>query len=236
MVGCCHKRIPELASLELAFELFASGMASVFKIRNELEVRGLCKPTPFDINPINQLSSQQLNKSCLNIMKARERLIACLDNQGPPREGQPLHSWHSDMKRYGQGGGVAAINFESYQKNKQPTLAAPVVHILRHILYTHNLPLPSILTLWASFHVLIMQEQLKQNHFILQTALCNNVQQLHYTKNALANNKLDPIIGQHTYNGFRRYFYSSSDDSEIYNRNCHILLISTSASYVALNV
>jgi len=95
--------------------------------------------------------NSQLNKSRLNIMKARERLIACLDNQGPPREGQPLHSWHSDMKRYGQGGGVAAINFESHQKNTQPTLAVPVVYILRHIMYMHNLPLPSILTLWALF-------------------------------------------------------------------------------------
>ena len=40
----CHKRIPKRASLELAFELFASGMTSVPKICHELDVHGLCQP------------------------------------------------------------------------------------------------------------------------------------------------------------------------------------------------
>jgi len=99
----CHKRIPKRASLELAFELFASGMTSVPKICHELDVHGLCQPMSFVLNGITRLSSQQLNKSRVNIWKARERFIACLHNQGPPRDGQLLHLWLSDMKRYGQG-------------------------------------------------------------------------------------------------------------------------------------
>ncbi len=80
----CHKRIPELASLELAFELFASGMTSVFKIRNELEVRGLCEPTPFDINPINQLSAEQIT---LKYNEGKRETHCVFGQPGPSKGG-----------------------------------------------------------------------------------------------------------------------------------------------------
>ena len=232
----CHSRIPELATLELAFDLFASGVKSIPKILNELDKRGMCPPTSFDLNGITCMSSQQLNNSRSNIRKARDRLVACLHSQGPPRDGQPLRLWLSDMKRYGEGRDVAASNFELQRFNGNPTLSLPAIYLLRHILYTHNLPLSSVLTLWASFHMLIMRRPLEQQHFISQSTLWSNVQRLHYIDSALVNQKFHPIISQRTPNGFRRYFYSSSDDSEIQNRNRHVLLISTNASNDPFNV
>jgi hypothetical protein len=140
------------------------------------------------------------------------------------------------MKRYGEGRDVAASNFELQQFNGNRTLLLPAIYLLRHVLYTHNLPLPSVLTLWASFHMLIMPRPLEQQYFISQTTPWNNVQRLHYIDSALANQKFHPIISQRTPNGFRRYFYSSSNDSEIQNRNPHVLLISTNASDDPFNV
>jgi hypothetical protein len=137
------------------------------------------------LNGITCLSSQQLNKLLSNIRKARDRLATSLCNQGPPRDSEPLHSLLSNMKRYGQRRDVVENNLELHPVNGQPALAVLAVYPLRHILYTHNLPLPSILNHWASFHVLIMRTPLEQQHFILQTTLWNNVQRLHYIDSVL---------------------------------------------------
>ncbi len=232
----CHSKIPELALLELAFELFSLGVNSVPEIQKEMSLPGLCPSTSYNLNGIICLSCQQLNKSLENIKKARTRLVECLHSQGPPMDGQPLHLWLSDIKRYGGGRGVAANNTKLHPKSRIPTLSAPAVYLPRHIMYTHNHPLPNVLTLWASYHVLIMHTPLEQQHFISQTALLNNVQCLHYIASALANKMLHPFISQCAANGFFRYFYSLFNDSEINNRNRHVLLISTNASNDVLNI
>ena len=140
------------------------------------------------------------------------------------------------MKRYGQGMGIGTNNFELHPEIRRPTFSLPAVYLLRHILYTHNLLLSSVLTLWASFHVLIMRKSLDLQQFILQTALWNNVHRLHYIASALANKRFHPIISQRTPNGFWRYFHVSSDDSVIHNRNRHALIISVPSSDDASNL
>ena len=87
-----HNRIPELALLELAFDLFTTGKKRVPEIMKELEVFGLDLPKSFDLSAITSLSSQSLNRAKLNINTARAKLVQCLHNQGLP--GDDSHSMH----------------------------------------------------------------------------------------------------------------------------------------------
>jgi hypothetical protein len=132
--------------------------------------------------------------------------------------------------------GIGANNFELHLETRRPTLSLSAVYLLRHILYTHNLPLSSVLTLWGSFHVPIMRKSLDLQQFILQTTLWNNVHRLHYIVSALANKRFHLIISQHSPKGFWRYFHVSSDDSVIQNRNRQVLIISVPSSNDASNL
>ena len=221
-----HDRIPELASLDLAFDLFTTEKKTVQEIMKALKLAELDLPKSFDLRSINNLSGQSINNMNHNIKIARERLVQCLNNQGP-RDDQPLHAWLSDMKRYGEGVPIAANNFELHPETRRPTLSLSAVYLLRHIFYTHNLPLANVLTLWASFHVLILRKSLELKDFICQSTLWMHVMRLHYIDNEVANKRFQPIVNQRTANGFRRYYHFSSDDSNIQQRNRHVLIIST---------
>ena len=60
-------------------------------------------------------------------------------------------------------------------------------------MYSHNLPLPNVLTLWTSFYTLIMRRSIALHDFISQTTLWNNVQQLRYIDSALETKKVASI-------------------------------------------
>jgi hypothetical protein len=160
-----HDRIPELASLERTFDLYSTRNKNVQEIMKELELAELDLPKTFDLRSITNLSNNKIDNAKQNIKRARERLVQCLHNQGP-RDDQPLHAWLSDMKRYGEGAGIAANNFELHPETRCSTLSLSAVYLLRHIFYTHNLPLANVLTLWASFHVLILRKALEIKDFI----------------------------------------------------------------------
>jgi len=203
-----HDRIPELASLELAFHLFTTEEKTVQEIMKALELAELDLPKSFDLTLITNLSGQSINKMNLNIKIARERLVQCLHNQAP-RDDQPLHAWLSDMKRYGEGVPIAANNLELHPESRRPTLSLSAVYLLRHIYYTHNLPLANVLTLWSSFHVLITRKALGLKDFICQSTLWNNVMRLHYIDNEVANKRFHPIINQRTANGISLFCLSA---------------------------
>ncbi len=54
----CHSKIPELALLELAFELFSSVVSSVSEIQKELSLRGLCPQILYNLTGKIYLSCQ----------------------------------------------------------------------------------------------------------------------------------------------------------------------------------
>jgi hypothetical protein len=230
-----HDRIPELASLELTFDLYSTRNKNVQEIMKELELAELDLPKTFDLRSITDLSNNKIENAKRNIKRARERLVQCLHNHGP-RNDQPLHAWLSDMKRYREGADIAANNFEVHPETRRPTLSLSAVYLLRHIFYTHNLPLASVLTLWASFHVLILRKALEIKDFVSQTTLWNQVMRLHYIDKVLANKRFHQIIYERTSNGFRLYYYFSSDDSNIQQRNRHVLIISTPSNNDASNL
>ena len=93
-------------------------------------------------------------------------------------------------------------------------------------MFSHNLSLPSVLTLWSSFYSLIMHRPLHLKNLVAQTTLWNNLHRFDYIDNALVTEEFKTFICQCSPNGFRRYFYSSSDDSEHHQRNHHVLIIS----------
>ena len=132
--------------------------------------------------------------------------------------------------RYAKGCGVEHDNFIVHTTSRKMLLSLSATYILRHIFYSHNLPLPTVLSLWSCFYVLVMRRPLDVDQFIGQSALWNNVQRLHYIDQALATSAFKPFISQRTKHGFRRYFYSSSDDSEHFKRNRHVLIMSSNTS------
>ena len=96
-------------------------------------------------------------------------------------------------------------------------------------MYSHNLPLETVIMLWSCFHALILRAPIRNKDFVSSSALWNRVQQLHYIDGALNTSTFKPFISQRTPHGFRRVLYSSSDDSEHYDRNHHVVVCSTNS-------
>ncbi len=82
----------------------------------------------------------------------------------------------------------------------------------------------------------ILRKALEIKDFVSQTTLWNHVMRLHYIDKVVANKRFDQIIYQRTSNGFRLYYYFSSDDSNIQQRNRHVLIISTPSNNVESNL
>ena len=192
-------------------------------------------PKSFNLQHLLNLTPQALNACKQNIRMARSELVAHLHNHFPPREDQLLYEWQVDGSRYAMGRRIEASNFELDNNNRRMILSTSASFILRHIMYSHNLPLPNVLTLWSCFYVLIMRQPIELDMFVSQTALWNNIYQLHYLDRAFSTKTFKPFISKRTVHGFRRYYFSSSDDSEHHNRNRHVLIISNNTSDEVLN-
>ena len=102
-----------------------------------------------------------ITASSVNIKRAREDSISCLHNQFPPRESQLLYEWIQEGERYKNGYRLEANNFVLHPTSRKVMLSTQAVFILRAIMYSHNLPLETVLMLWSCFHALILQAPLR---------------------------------------------------------------------------
>ena len=223
--GVLYSKVPELASLELVFQLFDPVQRNIEQVAGEMQRLKVLHPKTIDMFCIPFMTSPAIVQTKLNIKRARRQLSQCLGQQFPPKDGQLLYEWLNDGVRYATGTPMAAgTNFELESSSRRMRISMSACFILRQIMYSHNLPLATVLSLWSCYYVLIMRTSFPEESFISQTALWNNVQRLHYIDGALTTSSFKPFITQRTKHGFRRYFYSSSDDSEHHKRNRHVLL------------
>lgn len=112
------------------------------------------------------------------------------------------------------------------EKNRQLSLTIGAAFILRHIMFSFNLPLETVIALWGCFYVLIMRRPIPKDYFSSATAIWANIHRLDYIDKKLATDKFKKFIVKPTSKGFRRSFYMSSDDSEHHNRDRHVLIVS----------
>ena len=221
-------RLPNLASIELVFHLHHVEGMKVSEIMIEMEKRQVDLPSSFNINDLLTINLRIKSNCVQNVKRARERFVKSLGGFFPPSSDQLLYDLLNDAERYSKGGSLEAENYEMIEGNKQLSLDA--VFILRHIMYSHKLSLPSTLTLWSSFHALITRRVVGMEQFSSQSAIWNKIQRLHYLDNAIATERFQPFIQKRTPNGFRRCFSSSSDDSIHHDCNRHVLITSSNIS------
>jgi len=219
-------KVPELASLEMAFDLYVNKDLVLSAVKEQMNWCQVNLPISFDVNQLPVLSKHNVKNAILNIARAREKLISCMEGIFSPGDDQLLHDWYSDGMRYTKGCRVQAENFVLNIGNRHMMLSLSTGWILRHIMFSHNLTLVNTLCLWASFHVLIMHCPLDLSHFPSQSMLWNHNFRLDYIDNQIATDKFQAFITKRSPHGFRRYYFSSSDDSEHHKRNRHVVLLS----------
>ncbi len=228
------QKVDELSSLELLFQLYTTNsklveaeeaMEKAIEQMSELKVN---LPKTFDVKSLASMSSQEINASNQNIQKAIQEAIDCLQGHFVPRKDTQLYKWIADSHAYTSGCAVQTPNnFEQGTYNThQTSMTLESAWILRHIMYTHHLPVRKVLMLWAEFHVLILRTPVNPEWFVCERTLWYHVHRLHHIDNALLTSSFADSICKRTENGFLRYFYSSSDDSKHFNRNRHVCLIS----------
>ena len=124
--------------------------------------------------------------------------------------------WVSDSHAYSSGCAVqTSSNFQKGGYNEhQSSITLSAAWILRHIIYSHNLPVKTALMLWAEFHVLILRKPIDPDFFVSEKTLWKHVHRLHFIDNALVTRKFQSFISERTPNGFLRCYYTSSDDSK----------------------
>lgn len=134
------------------------------------------------------------------------------------------------FRSYSEGRRIEADNYQVNEGNRQKELSLDASFILRHIMYSFNLPLEAVISLWACFYALIMRRPIPVDYFSSKKAVWSNIFRLKFIDDYIADNDFLKFIQSPTVHGFRRYFYFSSDESEHHDRKRHVLVVSTNDS------
>ena len=112
------------------------------------------------MNNLLEMFKNLVNTAYQNISAARTKFVKLLHKHFVPSDSQLLYEWQTDSTGYSDGVRLEANNFELNPGNRAQTISLSAIFILRHIMYSHKLSLPNVLTLWASFYALIMRRPL----------------------------------------------------------------------------
>ena len=118
---------------------------------------------------------------------------------------------------------------DSYQlclANSQPELCIATTIILRHIMFTLNIPLKTLNTLWVLFYVLIVRQVLPQKKFSDMVTIWSRIMQLNEYDKMKSSIRFSSEIKKNSQYGFRRYFGITSDDSVHHKNPMHVLICS----------
>ena len=110
--------------------------------------------------------------------------------------------------------------------NRQMSLTTQAAYILRHVMFTHSLPITTVISLWVCFYTLIMDRPIPKEYFSSMSTVWAHILKLAKIDDNLASKKFKEFITAPSKYGFRRYFYQASDDSEHHGVNRHVLLVS----------
>lgn len=225
--------LPELASLELLFYLYSTNLKlnmeredAAALAANQMEALKVKPPNTLDCSNLSTLTPQQVVASTANIKRARSEFVTSLQGLFAPNDEKMLYEWIAEGKSYTSGCSVQTPNNFEPGYNNRPSLTLSAAWILRHIIYTHHLPMRKALSLWAEFHVLIMRRPINPNWYVSERTLWNHVYRISFIDNALLTRDFANSIQRRTKHGFMCVIYISSDDSKHNGLNRHICLVS----------
>lgn len=185
-------QVRELSSLELLFHLYTTNL-QLYEDANEAAVTtkeqmkelNVSLPNTFDSSSLPSLTSQELNKSNNNIQTAIKEAVECLHGIFTPQEGTMLYNWIGDSQAYTNGCAVQTPNnFEQGTYNEhQMSMTLEAAWLLRHIIYTHHLPVRKALMLWAEYHVLILRKPVNPDWFVAEKTLWYHIHRLTFIDN-----------------------------------------------------
>lgn len=231
------RNIAELVSLEMAFSLCRDKGVEPHAILAEMAKKKVDPPAFFNTEHFPTISNRGLSVCWQNICLTREELVTelSLSKMSVPLENELLWEWQTNTSR-----GLARANFGLDRKELDPNSRVEIMGIeawaiLRDIYYTHKLPLGHLVTLWASYYVLVMGRPLEVDSMISQTTMYSNMYRLHLIDQVIKSEDFSPWIKQLTPHGFMRLYYSSSGDSEFFKINRHVVIVSTNAAAGSTN-
>mmetsp|Transcript_5656 Transcript_5656/g.15886 ORF Transcript_5656/g.15886 Transcript_5656/m.15886 type:complete len:972 (+) Transcript_5656:584-3499(+) len=146
-----------------------------------------------------------------------------------PKDNELLHEWLRDGRSYSKGQRIEASNFEMNDGNRQLEISLEACFILRHIMFSFNLPIEVVIALWACYYVLIMRRPLPKEYFRSQSAVWVNIFRASLISDKLATIRFQEFVSKKSKYGFTRRFYVSTDDSDHFGCNRHVLLASDNA-------
>ena len=213
--------LQNVASIELLVSLARKNKTSE-EMPDLLQRANVSLPITVSIDEVMTLNSRSLAKTSSFIIAARKAYFST--GMFVPREDEMLHEWIQDGFNYSKGNRLTIDSHSLNDGNRKPELNTATTAVLRHVMFTLNIPLHSLNTLWVLFYVLITGRALPLEKFSDMNTIWNNIMRLHeYDTQRNSAAFAENIIKLSEY-GFRQYFGGSSDDSEHYKAAMHVLI------------
>ena len=131
---------------------------------------------------------------------------------------------------------------ELHPESRKEWFKDTIVSTVRHIIFSYNIPTARFGSLLNSFAVLLLGRALKMDEFMDKRSLNRRLMHLSIFDLHRSTDSFEKYISSSTENGFKRYWYSVTDDSKHFKLDRHALMISfqeeasKSPSYKVLTV
>ena len=175
-----------------------------------------------------------------NVEQEREDRIT--DQVFKSSEKQSLVDWLREGERYSYGEHLPREMLELHPESRKEWFKDTIVSTVRHISFSYNIPTARFGSLLNSFAVLLLGRALKMDEFMDKRSLNRRLMHLSIFDWHRSTDSFEKYISSSTENGFKRYWYSVTDDSKHFILDGHALMIffqeeeSKSPSYKVLTV
>jgi hypothetical protein len=219
--------VKELVSLKFMVELAFVRDTTWDNLELDMLENDVRLPDTLSVEDVRVMSKRDLANAAKNIKDARDDLLEHMGEYFQPMEDDFLHTWLRWGLAISAGRRPQASVWELNDSNRQECLSLRSAWILRHIMFSFNLPINTVVCLWVCFYALIMGKPISEKEFAVGSTIWNNVERVRHIDNATLSERFGKAITQLSKYGFRRYFHISSDDSKHFKRNRHVLIMTT---------
>jgi hypothetical protein len=219
--------LEELGAIELAVRLLSKEKVSVTLLADSFKNAGVGEPTSIGLDELLELGNSLHVSAKRNVSTARKELIDGLPaGLFSPQEGDMLHAWITDGKRYTDGERLPAVNYEKHPVSNQMCLTDKAAHYIRSMVYCHKIPIRSFPSLWNAFALLMIGRPLKLQEFSSSATLRYRFQRLYMIDRYRFRTEFEKYITARSEKGFYRLWYMVTDDSKHHDRDRHVCLMS----------
>ena len=155
-----------------------------------------------------------------------ERAIRMEQQHFKPSTDKLLVDWLKDAERHSAGEQLPRQLLEIHPDNRQRWFKDSALSTIRHIIFSYNIPTTRFGSLLCSFAVLLLGRTLKMDEFMDKRSLNRRLMRLSVFDWHRSTNCFENYISALTEHGFKRYWYSVTDDSKHFKLDRHALMIS----------